>query len=223
MTIPRNLSNLAPGASGGGVLSASYGGTGLTSPGTAGNVLTSNGTGWASSAAPGGGSWIYLSTVTASNVATADIETTFSSTYNNYAIVASAVSTVSNARLRMRFKVSGSYSSSSLYMYVVIFNKTTSTTPTGQGQTIEPDIQIVPQSTNQANLAHNFICYVYNAPSTSLYKTVNIVGQSWDDDNISNFITTATYKDTPAVTGVRIFAATGNLSGTFRLYGIKNS
>jgi hypothetical protein len=51
MTIPRNLSNLAPGASTGGVLSASYGGTGLTSPGTAGNALVSNGTGWVSQAA----------------------------------------------------------------------------------------------------------------------------------------------------------------------------
>jgi hypothetical protein len=50
MTIPRNLSNLAPGASTGGVLSASYGGTGLTSPGTAGNALVSNGTDWVSQA-----------------------------------------------------------------------------------------------------------------------------------------------------------------------------
>jgi len=48
MTIPRNLSNLAPGANTGGVLSASYGGTGLISPGTSGNVLASNGTAWTS-------------------------------------------------------------------------------------------------------------------------------------------------------------------------------
>lgn len=51
MTIPRNLSNLAPGTSTGGVLSASYGGTGLTSPGASGNVLTSNGTTWTSATA----------------------------------------------------------------------------------------------------------------------------------------------------------------------------
>ncbi len=41
MTIPRNLSNLAPGASTGGVLSASYGGTGAT---TLTGVLKGNGT-----------------------------------------------------------------------------------------------------------------------------------------------------------------------------------
>jgi hypothetical protein len=41
MTIPRNLSNLAPGASAGGVLSASYGGTGAA---TLTGVLKGNGT-----------------------------------------------------------------------------------------------------------------------------------------------------------------------------------
>lgn len=53
MTIPRDLSNLAPGANTSGVLQPSKGGTGLTASGTVGNVLTSNGTAWVSSA-PGG-------------------------------------------------------------------------------------------------------------------------------------------------------------------------
>lgn len=48
MTIPRNLSNLAPGASTSGVLGADKGGTGLTSPGANGNILQSNGTAWTS-------------------------------------------------------------------------------------------------------------------------------------------------------------------------------
>ena len=59
MSIPRNLSFLAEGASSTGVLAPTNGGTGLTSAGTAGNVLTSNGTTWASStpaAVPAGAS-----------------------------------------------------------------------------------------------------------------------------------------------------------------------
>jgi hypothetical protein len=200
----------------------------VVAPGTSGNVLTSDGTTWASAASGGGGgtgSWIYLSTVTASNVATADIETTFNSTYNNYAIVASAVSTVSSTRLTMRFKVSGSYSSSALYGYAVIYNANgASRDPVGEGQASETEILINPMSpTVSANLTTNFICYLYNTASTSLYKTCNIVGQSWSSSSLGNFINTVTYRDTPAVTGVRIFAATGNVSGTFRLYGIKNS
>ncbi len=50
MTIPRDLSNLAPGANTSGVLQPSKGGTGLTSSGTLGNVLVSNGTIWVSQA-----------------------------------------------------------------------------------------------------------------------------------------------------------------------------
>ena len=50
MSIPRNLSFLAQGASSTGVLAATNGGTGLTSPGTNGYVLTSNGSSWTSSA-----------------------------------------------------------------------------------------------------------------------------------------------------------------------------
>ena len=56
MTIPRDLSNLAPGANTSGVLQPSKGGTGLTSPGTNGNVLTSNGSAWVSSTPASSGS-----------------------------------------------------------------------------------------------------------------------------------------------------------------------
>ncbi len=74
MTTPRNLSNLAPGASSTGVLDPTKGGTGastlavnnvllgngtsalqVVAPGTSGNVLTSDGTTWASSTPAGGG------------------------------------------------------------------------------------------------------------------------------------------------------------------------
>jgi hypothetical protein len=54
MTIVRNFSNVAPGASSTGVIDASKGGTGLSSVGTSGYVLTSNGTAWTSAAAGGG-------------------------------------------------------------------------------------------------------------------------------------------------------------------------
>jgi hypothetical protein len=55
MTIVRNFSNVAPGASSTGVISAAKGGTGLSSVGTSGYVLTSDGTNWTSAAAGGGG------------------------------------------------------------------------------------------------------------------------------------------------------------------------
>jgi hypothetical protein len=55
MSIPRNFSKVAPGASTSGVLNPTNGGTGLTTVGTSGYVLTSDGTNWTSAAAGGGG------------------------------------------------------------------------------------------------------------------------------------------------------------------------
>lgn len=60
MAIPRNLSNLAPGASSTGVLDVTKGGTGLSAPGTVGNVLTSDGTNWTSAAAASGAQPLVL-------------------------------------------------------------------------------------------------------------------------------------------------------------------
>lgn len=60
MTIPRNLAELAPGASTGGVLAPTNGGTGLSAPGTVGNVLTSDGTNWTSAAAASGAQPLVL-------------------------------------------------------------------------------------------------------------------------------------------------------------------
>jgi hypothetical protein len=219
MTIPRNLSNLAPGASTGGVLSASYGGTGLTSSGTAGNALISNGTTWASSSVPGG--WVYLSTVTASAAATADIEKTFDSTYDNYAIVASGVQLSSAAVTHIRFKISGAYSSSALYGYAQIYNTTTAT---GAGSSSQAQIVLTSSTpTVSTSIANNFICYVYSPSSSSLLKTCNIVGHSWGASSMLNFTTSAYYNATTPLTGIRFLGASGTITGTFRLYGIKNS
>lgn len=62
MGIPRNLSNLAPGASTTGVLGTSKGGTGLATVGTNGQVLQSNGTSltWTT---PSAGAMTLISTV----------------------------------------------------------------------------------------------------------------------------------------------------------------
>jgi hypothetical protein len=277
MTIPRNLSNLAPGASAGGVLSASYGGTGLTTltaannalystsasaltagtlpvaaggtgsttfttnnvllgngtsalqvvaPGTAGNVLTSNGTTWASSAAPGGGSWIYLSTVTASAAATADIETTFNSTYDNYVIVASNVVISSNTTISMRWKIAGVYSSATRYSYAYQFSST-SPTSGSTGLSNQTEVLIQPRSVNSSSLyTSNYFVYIYNPSLSSVLKTGNIVGQSIENTGpgVINFSNSVLYTEASNVlTGVRFAASSGTISGTFRLYGIKNS
>ena len=244
MTIPRNLSNLAPGASAGGVLGASYGGTGSTTltannvllgngtsalqvvaPGTSGNALISNGTTWASSTVPGG--WVYLSTVTASAAATADIETTFDSTYDNYVIVASGVYSSAASYMVSRFKIGGTYSPASLYNYSNMYNS--STTVSGAfaigstGSSIFMPINSPTQSTSSA-VTMNFLYYVYNPASSSINKMVSFIGQgSISASQLINFNGSGNYASTTPLTGIRFLWSSGTITGTFRLYGIKNS
>ena len=75
MTIPRNLSNLAPGASSAGVLSAANGGTG-TNTLTANNVILGNGTSAVQFVAPGTSGYMLVSngtTWSSSNTITSSI------------------------------------------------------------------------------------------------------------------------------------------------------
>jgi len=91
----------------------------VIAPSTSGNVLTSNGTTWASTAPAGGGSWVYLSTVSASGASTVDVETTFDSTYDMYAIVFSGFfyATGGASWIFLRLKLGGTYQTSGDYGY----------------------------------------------------------------------------------------------------------
>ena len=237
MTIPRNLSNLAPGASAGGVLGASYGGTGSTTltannvllgngtsalqvvaPGTSGNALISNGTTWASSTVPGG--WVYLSTVTASAAATADIETTFDSTYDNYVIVASGVFLGTTATVQARFKISGTYATTN-YFYSLLSNATTTVTGAGNNVGNASGIQVSPNLTTSTTSNYTFIFYVYNPSSTTVNKNCSFTGYGATPG--TQFTGGGLYGVPTALTGVRFLGSTGTITGTFRLYGIKNS
>jgi hypothetical protein len=238
MTIPRNLSNLAPGASAAGVLGAANGGTGantltannvilgngtsavqFVAPGTSGNVLASNGTAWTSSAPAAG--WVYLSTVTASAAATADIETTFDSTYDNYAIVATGVSWSATSILGARFKISGSYATTG-YNYSILYNSTSTVTANGVTSSSNGQVNFF-QSALSASNYYGFVFYVYSAADTANPKTVSFSGFGGGGTAQIQFVGGGSYASGAALTGIRFLMISGTITGTFRLYGIKNS
>ena len=271
MTIPRNLSNLAPGASSTGVLGVSYGGTNLTTltaannalystsasvltagtlpvaaggtgsttltannvllgngtsalqvvaPGTSGNALISNGTTWASSAVPGG--WVYLSTVTASAAATADIETTFDSTYDNYVIVATGVSWSATSILGARFKISGSYATTG-YSYSTAYSSVGTALAAGNTSGTGTQVNLLPSL--GATNAYGFVFYIYSAADTINTKTVSfsVFGGSGGGTSQYQSVGGGGYASGAALTGIRFLMTSGTITGTFRLYGIKNS
>ena len=202
----------------------------FVAPGTSGNVLASNGTAWVSQAAGGSGSWVYLSTVTASNAATVSVETTFDSTYDVYALTISGVySDVFNDTFRAILKVGGVYQTSNYSYNFSNPGSNNSTTYVGKGGTSTYIFINDSQTSNTAARTCDFVMFIHEPASTSVIKKVH-----WRGDMISAANNTiqlsgagAYYASgtptTTAMTGIRFSMVSGNTTGTFRLYGIKNS
>ena len=196
------------------------------SEGTAGQVLTSAGAGVVPTfATPGGGSMILLSTVTATNAATATVETTFDSTYDNYVIMATGlIGDLDNRTKYMLLKVGGTYRTSGYtsVSQVIQTNNGNTTYNTATNR-----IEIFPTHYASTFPLEDADCIIYiRRPSnTTKYKTVNFIGAGFASASYGVTIQGGgSYTaSTQAITGVRFECDAGNISGTFRLYGIKNS
>jgi hypothetical protein len=194
----------------------------VVAPSTSGNVLTSNGTTWTSAAAPGGGSWIFLSSVTASSSATVDIETTFNSTYDNYAIVARGIQLgTDSTQFYMRTKTAGSYLTAG-YSFHHTKLAMGSTSYSANASSGDSQIEVMESGSNDSDRHLDFVMYVYIPSSTTLRKY--FTWQGFHGRPPSVVFGGGQITNTTALTGVRFFASSGNIAiGTFRLYGIANS
>lgn len=198
----------------------------FVAPGTTGNLLTSNGTTWQSTtpAVPPTSALILLSTVTASGAATADIENTFNSTYDNYLIVVCGLqpSTGGDA-LWCRMKLGGAYASGGLdYTYTT--NITSAATYSGLRVNGAP--QIVLGNDVAATQENQFTLYTSKPTGTTYRKPITWQGTvarqaSGSHDGI--IAGAGGSEPVTALTGIRIMFSTGTITGTFRLYGIANS
>jgi hypothetical protein len=197
-----------------------------TAAGTSGQVLQSNGSSAPTWATPSAGAMTLLSTVTASNSATVDIETTFSSTYDTYVILGSGIGSDGSATpyFQVRLKLGGSYSSASYYAQVLTTRSgSTSVANTTNISQIYFTSTSGIASNSTANLS--FVLYINNPSSTSINKNLNWTGSYQAPTGGAAQFSGGGYNDnTAALTGVRFFQDSGNIiRGTFRLYGISNS
>jgi hypothetical protein len=200
-------------------------------PSTSGNILTSNGTTWVSSApAGGGGSWTYLSTVTASAASTVDVETTFNSTYDMYALIFSGFYYDSGGAttIRLRLKINGSYQTSADYGFAGYSAESTASNRFGNSGTATSIA--TGYGYNYAGNSSNYasgIIYIQKPELTSTYKNLwgDIGGQSATSFVRDIFTGGYMSNSSSTLTGVRFISANGSstMTGTFRLYGIKNS
>jgi hypothetical protein len=200
----------------------------VIAPSTSGNVLTSNGTTWASTAPPAAGSWTFLSTVTASSSATVTIDTTFSSTYQVYALVVSNLrGSVSTQALNMLCSFNGIGFVEDEYRYHLHSSRGDSTSYSATATTAGSVTycRVMNNVSSDTIDSAQFIMYIHNPSSTSSLKAIYSIGVSQNTYPITqNMVGLCTAGSGAALNGLRFLMASGDIvNGTFRLYGIKNS
>ena len=171
--------------------------------------------------------WVYLSTVTASNSATVDIETTIDSSYKSYVVVFENVLTVSPLiSLYCRLKISGSYHSGASdynWGYFTLEGSTVS----GNSDVADSSILISDDLDNDSDKTMSGRMILHDPSNTATKKRVQWEMFNWRESISRQRMTVGHATDSSsnaAVTGVRFLASSGNIAtGTFTLFGIRGA
>ena len=187
------------------------------------NYERADGTGLVSAA---GGAWTLLSTVTATDSATVDIDTTFDSTYDDYIIIGTDIAPSSNqGDMIMLYKIGGEYKSTSTYYRAGSFVQSDATTVSSLYYQSDASALVSLRSPeNDAVNSLNFTMKINNPTSVSNRHITRLTVEQYTQPTtrigeIVNINTT-----TGALTGIRFsIKSTTIASGTFKLYGIAKS
>jgi hypothetical protein len=201
---------------------ATAGTTTLTLPTTSGTVLTSAST----LSGAQGASMVLIGSVIASNSATVDFTSISNSTYSAYKIFADNIVCQTNGTtLQMRVSVGGSFQSGSVYGHRQWRWVTGGSAASGSNGDTQINISSGGDTmSNNSSYGNSFELTAYNQAQTTTYKryTWTFTGLCSDQITLSGG---AYYLSTSnAVDGFRFLMSSGNIvSGTFSLYGIRNS
>jgi hypothetical protein len=199
---------------------------GITSAGAAGQVLTSNGAGvdpTFQTVAGGSSGMAFLTKQTIPAAASMDFLTLFSSSYDDYLIIISGITTASSANLRLRLAVAGSAVTGGYNRAYTIWDTT--------GSTNSPSYESGQTSftlNNAVGSGTAIFSQIWVRGVNSSLGVKTMVSDTWLDGSsgatvIRNFGRQTT---TSVVTGFQLSASTGNLSssnGTVTVWGFKNS
>jgi len=178
-------------------------------------------------ATPAAGALVHLSTVSASAASTVDVETTFSSTFDSYIIIASGVemTTNNNNDIHVLMKLGGSYATSA-YRYLGIKQLSGDATHSALNSDSAASIVVVPTLGIDADESANIVIRIFNPASTAFSKQIIFESNAIVSANsMSGFVGAGMNDGTGALTGIRFkaVAVADTLTGEFRLYGVANS
>ena len=199
------------------------------SSGTSGQVLTSAGSGaapiWAD--AGGGGAWTYLAGVDASGAATVNFPTQLTSTYDMYAIVGVNIRSSTDTVMTTRFTTdNGASYPTSNYFYQVIVPTNSGSAALTYSSSSQSSIQMndstYTRMISNTGYAASLLAYI---PLPSEPTNTRKVIRGHLATSYGNQVSFSGYYNgsTVAITGFQLMMFSGTITGSFRLYGIKNS
>lgn len=174
--------------------------------------------------AAGGSAMVFITSATASNSSTLDIENAMTA-YGMYVIIATGLNMSNTGYLQAQLKISGSYQTGTTYYWVTNRAQSPATPQTGSGIDF---IRLSDGNSLPSNTSYGMMLTMYLPnPSSSQYKTTSSVLSGFD----ANLTAIDFYNgaggfrgSTGALTGVRFFCNNARtFNGVFRLYGIANS
>lgn len=172
--------------------------------------------------------WTLVTTVTASGSTTVDVEANFDSTYEHYVIMADGVSLsgATNQPIYCRYKLGGSYSSISYRYNYITRGSNTTTLTVNQVNSGGSSIIVVHNIEGSSGDLCSIEMHIFNPYSTTKPKLMRSESVSYGASEVVLTTDCAGLTDGIVATenplkGIRFFAGSGNLSGNFRLYGLK--
>jgi hypothetical protein len=191
-------------------------------------VLTSNGTTWQSTAPAGGGSLILLQTATASDSATVALETGIGSSYDTYFVSFTDVTAgTDNVELQARLKFAGAYENPIYSIGYYAGSDVANVTPLSEASVCTLTRYRVSVYTATGKDASGELWF--NRTTNSKYQNLRFQSSCWCPNSYGTNIVSDSrgsgfWNFTSACQGIQFRFSSGNIfSGTFRLYGIKNS
>jgi hypothetical protein len=141
----------------------------------------------------------------------------FSATYDNYRISFANMSNTASANIQLRFRVSGSDNTSSNYRYAG--NQTGTDGSSGIAGAITTFIRIGYHTTGQRN-------FITGVDIINPFLTINTGtwNSNFDGSGANSYatMTTGMFNGDTSFDGFTVFPASGNFSGTIRVYGYRN-
>ena len=186
-----------------------------------GKFLTTNGSAasWGT-VAPAG--LVLLSTVTGSNASTIAFGDVMSSTYHTYVIYGEGIyPSYNNDYLNFRVKMGGSFSSASMYNHASVGYRSSTDSPMWQGGYGTTEVFLSTGLSNSSSQGGGLTLHIHN-PNATATKT----GFDWTHSCQRYTTETLFYtgggsiNNSSAITSIRFACNNGNISGTFRIYGV---